>query len=137
MVLIFVLSLSALVVAGANSIIRDPAGDAAAACATLNLTMQLSLMRGFGQIDGYSRNSGCGDVCGRHTFRWDNVSLKTSYMLLPMPFIFTSFSHILLILIAILSFFYRDLKVLEMEQNLVLQLSFLLLYQVLQRLIQT
>ena len=92
--MIFVLSLSALVVAGANSIIRDPAGDAAAACATLNLTMQLSLMRGFGQIDGYSRNSGCGDLCGRHTFRWDNVSLKTSYMLLPMPFIFTSFfSH--------------------------------------------
>ena len=50
----------------------DPHSDAIAACANLNLTMQLSLMRGYGLIDGYSRNSGCGDVCGRATYRWDN-----------------------------------------------------------------
>jgi hypothetical protein len=50
----------------------DPAGDAAAACATLNVTRQMSMMRGYGQIDGYSRNSGCAGVCGRETFRWDN-----------------------------------------------------------------
>ena len=51
---------------------RDPAGDAAAACAQLNLSQQISLMGGFGQIAGYSRNSGCAGVCGRETFRWDN-----------------------------------------------------------------
>ena len=62
------LSLSARLAAAA----RDPAGDAAAACAALNLTEQLTLMRGFGQIDGYSRNSGCAGVCGRATVRWDN-----------------------------------------------------------------
>ena len=50
----------------------DPAGDAAAACAQLNLTAQLTLMRGFGPIAGYSRNSGCAGVCGRATYRWDN-----------------------------------------------------------------
>ncbi len=50
----------------------DPAADAAAACATLNLTEQLKLMRGFGPIAGYSRNSGCGGICGRATYRWDN-----------------------------------------------------------------
>lgn len=50
----------------------DPSGDAAAACASLNLTQQLAMMRGFGEIAGYSRNSGCADVCGRATFRWDN-----------------------------------------------------------------
>lgn len=51
---------------------RDPSGDAAAACATLNLTEQLTLMRGYGPIAGYSRNSGCAGICGRQTFRWDN-----------------------------------------------------------------
>lgn len=51
---------------------RDPASDAAAACAKLNITEQMSMMRGYGQINGYSRNSGCADVCGRATFRWDN-----------------------------------------------------------------
>ena len=51
---------------------REPAGDAAAACAQLNLTMQLTLMRGYGEIAGYSRNSGCAGVCGRNTYRWDN-----------------------------------------------------------------
>ena len=51
---------------------RDPSGDAAAACAKLSLSDQLSMMRGFGKIDGYSRNSGCADLCGRQTFRWDN-----------------------------------------------------------------
>ena len=50
----------------------DPAGDAAAACASLNLTEQLGMMRGYGPIAGYSRNSGCANVCGRATFRWDN-----------------------------------------------------------------
>lgn len=34
--------------------------------------MQLSMMRGYGRIDGYSRNSGCAGVCGRATLRWDN-----------------------------------------------------------------
>ena len=51
----------------------DPASTAAAdACASLNLTAQISMMRGYGQINGYSRNSGCANVCGRATFRWDN-----------------------------------------------------------------
>ena len=27
------------------------------------------MMHGFGRIDGYSRNSGCGNECGRRTFR--------------------------------------------------------------------
>jgi len=48
------------------------ARDAASACAALNLTQKLSMMRGFGPIAGYSRNSGCADTCGRATFRWDN-----------------------------------------------------------------
>lgn len=51
---------------------RDPAGDATAACKALNLSQQISMMGGFGPINGYSRNSGCADVCGRETFRWDN-----------------------------------------------------------------
>jgi beta-glucosidase-like glycosyl hydrolase len=32
----------------------------------------MSMMRGYGSINGYSRNSGCAGVCGRETFRWDN-----------------------------------------------------------------
>jgi beta-glucosidase len=66
------LSVATFVTKSNANTIRDPAGDAAAACAKLNLTEQLSLMRGFGPINGYSRNSGCGGVCGRDTFRWDN-----------------------------------------------------------------
>jgi len=62
---------TALAVFGAASR-ADPSGDAAAACAGLNLTQQISLMFGVGQIDGYSRNSGCAGVCGRRTYRWDN-----------------------------------------------------------------
>lgn len=50
----------------------DPSSDAKAACAKLNISMQLGMMRGYGEIDGYSRNSGCADVCGRFTLRWDN-----------------------------------------------------------------
>ena len=46
--------------------------DAKAACAALNFTAKVGLMHGFGKIAGYSRNSGCGDYCGRQTFRWDN-----------------------------------------------------------------
>ena len=65
------LRLMALVAALALSS-ADPASDAAAACAQLNLTEQLTLMRGYGPIAGYSRNSGCANVCGRATFRWDN-----------------------------------------------------------------
>ena len=61
-----------LACAASASRVGDPAGDAAAACAQLNLTEQLTLMRGFGAIAGYSRNSGCAGVCGRATFRWDN-----------------------------------------------------------------
>ena len=60
------------VLTAASFVTADPAGDAAAACASLNLTQQLSMMRGFGPINGYSRNSGCADVCGRATLRWDN-----------------------------------------------------------------
>ena len=38
---------------------------AVAACKTLNISLKLDLMHGFGPIDGYSRNSGCGYLCGR------------------------------------------------------------------------
>ena len=30
------------------------------------------MMHGFGEIAGYSRNSGCAGLCHRDTFRWDN-----------------------------------------------------------------
>ncbi len=50
----------------------DPDSDAAAACAALNISEQISMMFGVGEIDGYSRNSGCAGVCQRRTFRWDN-----------------------------------------------------------------
>ena len=61
--------------------------QAEAACAAMNLTAKLGMMRGYGTVkaySGYSRNSGCGGVCGRPsstnaagdvtagTFRWDN-----------------------------------------------------------------
>ena len=46
--------------------------DEHAACAALNFSAKVELMHGFGLINGYSRNSGCGDYCGRKTFRWDN-----------------------------------------------------------------
>ena len=46
--------------------------DAIEACASLTRTQKLGMMRGYGEIDGYTRNSGCGDLCGRKTFRWDN-----------------------------------------------------------------
>ena len=46
--------------------------DAKAACAVLNFSQKVDLMHGFGEIAGYSRNSGCGGFCGRQTFRWDN-----------------------------------------------------------------
>ena len=52
--------------------ISDPASEAAAACNSLNITEQISMMRGYGEIAGYSRNSGCANICGRATFRWDN-----------------------------------------------------------------
>lgn len=45
---------------------------AIAACQAFNLSTKVELMHGFGKIDGYSRNSGCGSECGRKTFRWDN-----------------------------------------------------------------
>ena len=53
----------------ASSAQREEAIDA---CKSMNFSVKASLMRGFGGIDGYSRNSGCGGVCGRKTFRWDN-----------------------------------------------------------------
>ena len=50
--------------------------DAASACAAFNVTVLIELMHGFGWgtggIDGYTRNSGCGNACGRPYFRWDN-----------------------------------------------------------------
>ena len=58
--------------AAAAAVVADPASDAAAACASLSLKDQLTLMRGYGPIAGYSRNSGCAGVCGRQTYRWDN-----------------------------------------------------------------
>eukprot|EP00051_Salpingoeca_urceolata_P005714 m.76313 g.76313 ORF g.76313 m.76313 type:complete len:680 (+) comp14507_c2_seq1:2997-5036(+) len=53
---------------------NTPAGraNASVACKSLNFTLKAELMGGFGEIDGYSRNSGCGYKCGRKTFRWDN-----------------------------------------------------------------
>jgi hypothetical protein len=66
---------------------QSPNEQALAACAAMNLTAKLGMMRGYGTVgDGpnYSRNSGCGGVCGRPsstnkegdvtagTFRWDN-----------------------------------------------------------------
>lgn len=50
----------------------DPAGDAVAACASLSLAQQLSLMAGVGPLAGYSRNCPCAGICGRTTFRYDN-----------------------------------------------------------------
>lgn len=61
--------LLALPLAFIGLVSADPASEAAAECAKLNLTQQLSMMRGYGPIAGYSRNSGCADVCGRATFR--------------------------------------------------------------------
>ena len=49
-----------------------PRSQAVAACAGLNFTEKAGMMHGFGKIDGYSRNSGCGSLCGRATLRWDN-----------------------------------------------------------------
>ena len=54
---------------------QSPDADARAACAAMNITAKLGMMRGYGTVDaytGYSRNSGCGYECGRKTFRWDN-----------------------------------------------------------------
>lgn len=49
-----------------------PHPDAKSACASFDFSHKVELMHGFGKIDGYSRNSGCGYECGRKTFRWDN-----------------------------------------------------------------
>lgn len=46
--------------------------DAQDACKQLNFSQKVGMMHGYGEIDGYSRNSGCGGLCGRATFRWDN-----------------------------------------------------------------
>jgi len=51
---------------------RPAREEAREACESTNLTLKLGMMRGYGPIDGYSRNSGCGYKCGRKTFRWDN-----------------------------------------------------------------
>ena len=50
----------------------SPNQEAVEACRGLNVTAKFELMGGFGEIAGYSRNSGCGNLCGRKTFRWDN-----------------------------------------------------------------
>ena len=72
---------------GAASQEPSPDAQALAACSAMNLTAKLGMMRGYGTVEaytGYSRNSGCGGVCGRPmstnkagdvtagTFRWDN-----------------------------------------------------------------
>ena len=72
-----------LAITAAAAVVADPASDAAAACAGLNLTQQLTLMRGFGSINGYSRNSGCAGVCGRATFR--SVVARTRATLCETP----------------------------------------------------
>ena len=37
-----------------------PHPDAKSACAAMNVSMLIEVMHGFGEIAGYSRNSGCG-----------------------------------------------------------------------------
>ena len=49
-----------------------PHATAAAACAAMNVSQLIGIMHGYGEIAGYSRNSGCNNECGRATFRWDN-----------------------------------------------------------------
>ena len=66
-------SSSDVVVATLSQSAHDQAVDA---CSKLNQTAKLGIMHGFGKIDGYSRNSGCGSICGRDTFRWDNGALN-------------------------------------------------------------
>jgi len=46
--------------------------EAISTCKTLSFDDKVGMMRGYGEIDGYSRNSGCGEQCHRKTFRWDN-----------------------------------------------------------------
>ena len=41
-------------------------------CAKLNLNQKVGMIGGLGEIDGYTRNTGCGGICGRRSFRWDN-----------------------------------------------------------------
>jgi len=65
-------AIAALSTAAGVSADPTPHDLAVAACAALNTSAKLDIMHGFGKIDGYSRNSGCGDLCGRATFRWDN-----------------------------------------------------------------
>ena len=58
----------------ASAVPSDPS-DPVAVCKGLNISEKLTMMHGHGnnvRIDGYTRNSGCGGVCGRAYFRWDN-----------------------------------------------------------------
>ena len=52
-----------------------PMATPAAVCAQLNFSQKVSMMRGYGEIAGYSRNSGCAGVCHRDTFRWCGVAM--------------------------------------------------------------
>lgn len=66
------LALSLLAAVFVPVVYADPASEASAACAALDLPSKLGLMHGVGEIAGYSRNSGCANLCGRSTYRWDN-----------------------------------------------------------------
>ena len=77
--LVFVVLLILLSVNQANVLSIPPYPNALAACDALssNTSALITFMHGFGWtnpdgIKGYSRNSGCGGVCGNEFFRWDN-----------------------------------------------------------------
>jgi hypothetical protein len=57
MIMISLLLLGALLI-GWGGFVCAQSSEAIAACKKLNLTMQLTMMRGYGPIANYSRNSG-------------------------------------------------------------------------------
>ena len=73
----------------------SPHDSAVATCKSLNKTEIFGMMHGFGLIDGYSRNSGCGGVCGRETFRWDNGTfLMMDFVVLCFDRVFCIWLHL-------------------------------------------
>ena len=63
---------SMLLLAFVSCSFAEPNADAVSACKRLSFDDKLHMMSGYGEIDGYSRNSGCAGLCHRKTFRWDN-----------------------------------------------------------------
>ena len=55
------MSLSATLLVGLTIQNAPPHPDAKSACAAMNTSMLIEVMHGFGEISGYSRNSGCGE----------------------------------------------------------------------------